>query len=55
MALILGSWALLALLALSVAWAADEPDDWRDEWCSLECWAPDGQAGPCAECQRRKR
>ena len=25
-------------------------DDWRNGWCSLECWADEGQCGPCREC-----
>ncbi len=34
---------------------ADTEHDWRDEWCCLECWAPDGQDGPCRDCAGRRR
>ena len=54
MKVIIGAWMLMALLAWGLVWAADEPEDWRSEWCSLECWAPDGQEQPCAGCLRRR-
>ena len=45
--------AVLALFAELVAWPywqARRPTDWRDDWCSWDCWAPDGQDGPCEDC-----
>lgn len=41
--------ALFAELVLWPMWQA-ERDDWRDEWCVPECWAPDGQERPCDDC-----
>ena len=29
--------------------------DWRNGWCSLECWADEGQCGPCRECLAHRR
>lgn len=33
--------------------APRKPVDWRDEWCCLECRAPDGQEKPCDDCPVR--
>ena len=44
---------IAALYALALARCAKD-DDWRSEWCSLECWAPDGQERPCEGCLRRR-
>lgn len=27
--------------------------DWREDWCTFDCWAPDGQQGPCKDCPAR--
>lgn len=60
---------LLIIAALAVvvvglcayaAWSArrveelERPRDWRETWCCLECWAPDGQRGPCRDCAGRR-
>ena len=43
------AWVLVGLFALALSRAADD-DDWRDGWCTWDCWAPDGQRGPCEDC-----
>ena len=45
---------ICALFAWGLVRCADD-DDWRDEWCSLECWAEEGQCGPCEDCPARRR
>lgn len=51
--------ATLALVALGLmAWACwrarRRAHDWRDDWCTFDCWAPDGQQGPCRDCPGRR-
>ena len=53
-ALIFMAVVICALFAWGLVRCADD-DDWRDEWCSLECWAEDGQCGPCEDCPARRR
>lgn len=52
--------ATLALVALGLmAWAAwsarRRARDWREDWCTFDCWAEDGQQGPCRDCAGRRR
>ena len=45
--------ALVGTLALCVALiifcAESDNRDWREDWCCLECRAPDGQEKPCED------
>ena len=50
---ILACVVIAALYAWALARCADD-DDWREDWCSTECMADEGQAGPCADCPRRR-
>lgn len=56
-----GAWSLLVLVgivALCVTFiifcAEGDNRDWRDDWCCLECRAPDGQEKPCEDCPARR-
>lgn len=53
--------ALAAIVLLAIAIACGEAwlrakrgRDWREDWCTFDCWAEDGQQGPCKDCSGRR-
>ena len=53
--------AALACVWLTIVWWAEPrvsawlDKDWRNGWCCLECWADEGQCGPCRDCPALRR
>lgn len=43
----------MAIACLEARFKAYE-HDWREDWCTFDCWAPDGQQGPCRDCAGRR-
>ena len=54
--IILALTAVVVGLCAYAAWAARRKAerDWREDWCTFDCWAEDGQESPCKDCAGRR-
>lgn len=53
--IILALAAVVVGLCAYAAWSARRrARDWREDWCTFDCWAEDGQQGPCKDCSGRR-